>query len=108
MRNYVQRGDTLPFEAPYELASGDGCQVGELFGVASYPAAEGVQVELCVVGVFRLPRTGAALAPGAAVYWNDTDRKVTAAETGNTRIGIATIGAPADSPTAEVRLNGSF
>lgn len=108
MRNMVQRGDTLTFQAPYDVASGGGCKVGALFGVASYPAAAGVEVELVTVGVFTLPRTGAALGPGDPVYWDDTGRAVTGAATGNMRIGIATVAAAADAPTANVRLNGSF
>ena len=100
--------DTLTFAAPYELKSGDGCKVNALFGVAEYPASPGVLVELVTVGVFRFPRAGAALEPGAAVYWDDTAKVATGTATGNLKIGVATIAAPADSPTAEVRLNGSF
>lgn len=108
MRNFVQRGDTLTFAAPYALASGSGTKVGALFGVASYPADPGFEVELVTVGVFTLPRTGAALAAGDPVFWDDTNKAVTASGTGNTRIGVATVPAAADSPTADVRLNGSF
>ena len=107
MQNHIQRGDTLTFAAPYALASGSGCQVGDLFGVASYPAAEGVEVELVTVGVFRLPRAGAAVQAGAAVFWDDAAKVVSTAATG-LRIGVATAAEPADSPSVQVRLNGSF
>lgn len=109
MRNFVQRGDTLTFPAPYAVASGGGAQVGAAFGVASYPADPGVDVELVTVGVFTLPRTGAALNPGDPVFWDDGNKVVTGAGgAGLLRIGIATTPAAADSPTADVRLNGSF
>lgn len=109
MRNYVQQGGTLTFSAPYAVASGGGCKVGALFGVASYPADPGVDVELVTVGVFTLPRTGAALAAGDPVFWDDSNKVVTGTGgTGLLRIGIATVPAAADSPTAAVRLNGSF
>ena len=113
MRNFVQRGDTLTFVPPRAVASGDGVQIGAVFGVASYPADPAldpeVEVELDLVGVFTLPRTGAALAFGDPVFWDDTNKAVTGTGgTGMLRIGIASEPAAADAPTAAVRLNGSF
>ena len=113
MQNYVQRGDTLTFVPPRAVASGDGVQIGALFGVASYPADPSldpeVEVEVVTVGVFTLPRTGAALNPGDPVFWDDSNKVVSGTGgTGLLRIGIATTAAAADSPTADVRLNGSF
>lgn len=108
MKNMVQRGDTLTFAAPYAVASGGGVKVKALFGVASYPAALGDLVELVTVGVFELPRAGAALDAGDPVYWDDAGKTVTGAATGNMRIGVATVAAAADAPTATVRLNASF
>ena len=109
MKNYLQRGHTLTFPAPYALASGSGAKVGAVFGVANYPADPGVLVELDLEGVFTLPRTGTALAAGDPVYWDDGNKVVTGTGgTGLLRIGIATTPAAADSPTADVRLNGSF
>lgn len=108
MKNFVQRGDTLTFAAPYRLASGDGCKVGALFGVASYPIHTGGEVELVTVGVFTLPRKGAEIAAGDAVYWDDAEKVTTGTEAGNLKIGVATLAAPANSPTVNVRLNGSF
>lgn len=108
MRNMVQSGVTLTFAAPYAVASGGGVKVGALFGVASYPAALGIDVELVTEGVFTLPRAGAALMPGDPVYWDDTGKTVTSSAAGNSMIGVATTAAAADAPTADVRLNGSF
>ena len=108
MRNYIQRGETLTVPAPYAVASGGGCKVSAGFGVAAYAADPGVNVELDLVGTFELPRTGAALAYFDPVYWDDAGKAVTSVATGNMRIGIAAVPAAADSPTAQVRLNGSF
>ena len=109
MRNFVQHGNTMTFPAPYAVDSGGGAQVGSAFGVASYPADPGVDVELVLEGVFTLPRTGAALNAGDPVFWDDTGKAVTGAgSAGMLRIGIAATPAAADSPTADVRLNGSF
>lgn len=109
MRNFVQRGDTLTAVLPSAVDSGGGVKIGAVFGIATYPADPGVEVELDLVGVFTLPRTGAALAFGDPVFWDDTNKVVTGTGgTGLLRIGIAAEPAAADSPTAAVRLNGSF
>ena len=108
MKNFVQTGDTLTFAAPYDLKPGDGAKVSALFGVASYPAAAGVEVELVVEGVFTLPRAGAEMLPGDPVYWDDAAKVVTRSATGTLRIGVATVAAAADSPTANVRLSAAF
>lgn len=108
MKNHVQAGHTLTFAAPYRLASGDGCKIGALFGVASYPIHTGGEAELVTVGVFTLPRKGDEISAGDAVYWDDLERAATSTATGNLKIGVATVAAAANSPTVDVRLNGSF
>ncbi len=41
MQNYVQRGDVVTLPAPYDVLSGAGAQVGQLFGVAGCDALSG-------------------------------------------------------------------
>jgi predicted RecA/RadA family phage recombinase len=108
MRNYIQRGDTLTFTAPYDVAAGDGFLVGSLFAVASYPALSGEAVEGVTVGVFELKKASAqAWTPGAKVYWDNTAKEVTTTVTSNTLIGAAVEVAANPSGTGLVRLNGT-
>ena len=109
MKNYLQPGNVITVTAPAALASGDGCLVGSLFGVACGTYIEGdADAELAVVGVFELPKVSAqAWTAGAKVYWNATDKACTTMATGNTLIGAAVKAAANPSATGIVRLNGS-
>jgi predicted RecA/RadA family phage recombinase len=107
MRNYVQTGDTVTFTAPYAVQSGDGLQVGTLFGVAANAAANGAQVEGKTSGVFDLTALATDVGSfGTKVYWDNGNRRVTVTVGSNMFIG-ALVGAKANGETtARVRLNG--
>lgn len=107
MKNYVQYGDNVTVTAPYAVASGAGCLVGTLFGVAEYTAAISTAVEIATRGVFTLKKTSAqAWTVGAAIYWDDTNKECTTTSAGNTLIGKALEVAANPSSTGVVRLNG--
>lgn len=106
MQNYVQPGSAVTLPSPAIVASGAGVLVGAIFGVANNAAASGADVVLSVVGIFDLPKAIGAMTLGAAVYWDDTAKKVTPTETGNTRIGSAVVAALSGDATARVRLSG--
>lgn len=107
MKNYIQDGDTVTVTAPYALASGAGCLVGTLFGVAANAAASGADAEILTEGVFELPKVSAqAWAQGAAIYWDNTAKNCTTVTTSNTLIGKALVAAANPSDTGIVRLNG--
>lgn len=112
MRNFVQEGRTLPLVAPYDVASGAGMLVGLIFGVATSAAKSGETVETHVVGVCDLLAEGAGsgqdLAPGAAVYWDNTAKRCTKTSTSNTKIGVTTEAKTSSATTVRVRLNGTF
>lgn len=109
MRNFVQTAVLITVAAaPYVVASGGGCLVGALFGVAQAAAANGAQVVLETQGVFDLPKAaGDTPAVGAKVYWNDAAKSVTTTAAGNTLIGCAIKAALAGDATVRVRLNGT-
>jgi predicted RecA/RadA family phage recombinase len=104
MRNFIQPGHTLTLPAPADVLSGQGVVVGAIFGVANGDAATGEPMDLSVLGVYRLPKTAAALAVGDAVSW--TDGAVSVA--GELLIGVVVEAAAAADPTVAVRLNGAF
>ena len=108
MKNYIQPGNNITLNAPADLLSGAGVQIGAIFGVANGDAATGQPVVLSTVGVFDLPKTTANdVTAGAALFWNDTAKEVTTTASGNTRIGVA-IAAKSGAGTVATRLNGSF
>ena len=119
MQNYVQRGDTLTVTAPYALTSGQGCQVGNIFGVSVNNQSISDSTELVVQGVFDLAKDGSTFTSGAKVYWDNTQQlatanTLTAAGVANKEIGVAVLDQPsgvaapggqAGDATVRVRLN---
>jgi predicted RecA/RadA family phage recombinase len=108
MKNFVQRGDTLPLIAPYPVKAGDVVIVGAFAGIAATDAALGEEVECDLVGVFHIAKkTGEAFGQGAPVYWDGTAKRITTTAEGNTRFGAAATATQAAATVARVRLDGA-
>lgn len=110
MKNYVQPGDVLTLNAPYDVASGAGFLVGSLFAVATYAATSGAEVEGATTGVVDLVKVGSqAWTVGAKIYWDNTAKACTTTSSGNTLIGAAVkaVGSGAGETVGRVRLNGT-
>lgn len=111
MKNYVQDDDVISVTAPYAVASGGGCLVGVLFGIAQTAAASGATVQLQTEGVFDITALSTDTASGTTLvhaYWDDTNKRVTTTATSNTLIGVIVGVKNSGDATARVRLNGSF
>lgn len=107
MKNYVQPGDTLTLTAPYAVTSGQGAQVGALFGLAKTDIPNGGSGEFLMVGVNDITKAaGIAFTQGALVYWDNTARNVTSTASGNKLIGATTQAAAGGDATARVKLTG--
>ncbi len=119
MQNYVQKGNTLTVAAPYALTSGQGCQVGNIFGIAVNNQSSGESTEIVVEGVFDLAKDASTFNSGDKVFWNNTTQQATSspvstAGASNKEIGFAVLAQPggvnapggqsADA-TVRVRLN---
>lgn len=111
MKNFEQDGDVLTVTAPYALASGAGCLVGSIFGVAVSAALISTEVEIGVEGVYTLPRTtgaSTAWAVGDRIYWDDTNKLCTKTASTNKLIGVATAAAVDGAVNGSVRLSAAF
>ncbi|WP_313194519.1 DUF2190 family protein [Shinella zoogloeoides] len=108
MRNYIQPGDTVTVTAPYDVASGAGCLVGTLFGIAAYSAKSGEEVEIKTSGVYEHAKTSAQAwaTVGLAIYWDNTNKVFTTTATDNTLVAKNLAVAANPSATGVVRLNG--
>jgi len=99
MRNYIQPGKSLTVEAPSDVESGDGVLVGKLFGVAANDADSGEEVVIHTEGVFELPKesagSGQDWSAGDALYWDDSEDRLTTTASGNIQVAFAA--ADADS-----------
>lgn len=117
MQNFVHRGETLSFLAPYNVSSGGGFLAGNIFAVAAFTALSGAAVEGEVQGVFDLAKDTSTFAAGDMVYWDNTNKVATSTTTNNTLIGVAdlvqasgtnALGGASGDATVRVRLNAAF
>ena len=110
MKNYIQPGKMVTAIAPVGGAlSGTAYLIGSLFGVAATSQAAGEDVEIATVGVFELPKVAgqAWAAPFAAVYWDNSAKKITITASGNKLVGVATKAAGGSATKVNVRLDGA-
>jgi predicted RecA/RadA family phage recombinase len=102
-------GDAVPVTAPYAVASGAGVLVGKIFGVALTDAASGETVAIqrrCVAQLAK--ETGQAWTVGAAIYWDNTNKRCTTTASGNTLIGAAFAAAASADTTGWVLVDGTI
>lgn len=107
MKNFIQDGDTLSLPAPYDVASGAGAQIGNLFGVAVNDVLSGADGEFLLTGVIDLPKVSAQAwsSIGTLIYWDNTDKVCTTTASTNLCIGVNVAAAANPSATGRVRLN---
>lgn len=107
MKNFVQRGDTLPLVAPAAVKAGEVVVVGAFAGIAASDAALGEEVEVDLRGVFSVKKkAGETVTQGAPIYWDAVAARATITQATNERLGTAAKPAAADALTADVRLMG--
>lgn len=109
MKNQLTPGNTVDVTAPYNVASGGGCLVGSLFGIAGYTALSGATVTLSLEGTYSITKNSAeAWTVGQLIYWDNTNFRCTTTATSNKLIGVAVNVAANPSSTGNVRLNNAF
>ena len=104
MKNFVHRGAVLSLTAPYDVVSGAGFKVGNIFAVASGDAASGTAVEGQVEGVVRINKDASVFAQGDLVYWDDTAKAATSTVGSNLLIGNAEVAQLTGDATVDVKL----
>lgn len=109
-KNFIQRGETITVTAPYDVSSGDGVMVGDIFGIAQFDAKSGEEVEIATTGVFELAKISAQAwaSVGTAIYWDAGNKVVTSTAGTNKLIGVNLAAAANPSDAGTVRLNGIF
>lgn len=105
-RNFIQDGDVLNHTAAAALISGQALLLGVRLGVALTDAAIGDTIAVAVKGVFDLPKLSTDnVAQGAALYWDDTNKRLTVTATANTLAGYAAAASGAGVATVNISLN---
>ena len=106
MINFVKSGDNLTLAAPYDVLSGGGFKVGNVFGVAANDALSGNNVECEIEGVYDLAKDASTFAQGDLAYWDDTAKKVTSTVGSNLLIGAVEVAAATGVAVVRVNLYG--
>ena len=106
MTNFVKSGDHLTLAAPYDVLSGGGFKVGNVFGVAANDTLSGNNVECEVEGVYDLAKDASVFAQGDLAYWDDSAKKVTSTVGSNLLIGAVEVAAATGIAVVRVNLFG--
>ena len=106
MTNFVKSGDHLTLAAPYDVLSGGGFKVGNVFGVAANDTLSGNNVECEVEGVYDLAKDASTFAQGDLAYWDDSAKKVTSTVGSNLLIGAVEVAAATGVAVVRVNLFG--
>jgi len=104
--NYIGEGDVLNLAAPYAVRSGEGAQVGAIFGVSVGDLANGETGPFARSGIFLLTALSTATgAQGAKVYWDNINKRVDTDSTVGILIGALELAKVNAETTAQVVLN---
>ena len=107
---YVQKGDDIDYTPGSDVGAGDVVVIGaNLLGIAKLDIKSGELGALSLKGVFDMPKTagtGTAIANGAKVYWDATNKVVVATDNSGANLSLGkTVAAAVDAGTSvRVRL----
>ncbi len=109
MKNRVSNSDVIDITSPIGgTVSGVGVLIGSLFGIAVLTTAAGDVLPIHTTGIFDHIKEGAgsgqAFAVGDAVYWDNTNKRMTKTSSGNTKVGYAVLAALTTDVVVRVRL----
>lgn len=109
MQNYIQPGDVMGFEAPYDVDSGGPALVGGLVVVATTDLASGDRGQFHTNGVFRLPKLDGQAWPdeGAKLYFDTANKRFDLSGSVGPLAGSVAAVAGGSDTTGLVRLNGT-
>ena len=71
MKNYTQAGRCMTITAGANITSGQVVAVGNILGVATADIASGAKGDICIDGVFSVPKVSAAvIGAGESLTWD--------------------------------------
>lgn len=102
---YWQRGETLDYTATEAVTNGQVVSLGNRIGVAGNDIAEGATGALHVTGVFIMEKAASVtVTMGAALYFDESEEKITTVAAGNVPAGYAAATAKASDATVLVNI----
>lgn len=106
MKVEVQKGDVLSLTTPQGgVTSGQAILVGAILAIALADYAATVVGQYYVRGVHTVAKLSTdVVAEGVALYWDDTNKRLTVTASGNTKVGYAAAAAGNPSSTCNILL----
>lgn len=110
MKNFIQKGEVLTLTPAAAVTSGVGHLFGAaLFGVATNDVASGAAGEFITEGVVEIGKTSAlAIAVGARLYWDATNKVVNTTATAQQQVGVAVEAAANPSSTVKMKIGAAL
>ncbi len=106
MKNFICEGRTIDHAPSAQRLSGAATLIGLWLGVAASDVAANVSGVFYIDGVFDLPKLSTdVVAQGVALYWDDTNRRLTVTASGNTLVGKAYAAAGNGVATVQIAIN---
>lgn len=104
--NYVQEGHVIDHTASGAKSSGQVILMGTRIGVAQVDIANAATGSVRVTGVHTIAKLSTdVVAQGAALYWDNTNSRLTTTSAGNTYAGWATAAAGNGVTTVNIKIN---
>ena len=104
---FLGEGRAIDYTPSADVAAGDVVVQGDLVGVARSPIPANTAGSLAIVGFFDMPKatgTSSGIAVGTKVYWDSTNKVVTATASTNKYLGKTAKAAVDADATVRVRL----
>lgn len=103
---YVMSGDVIDYVAPSAVTSGQVLLIGVRIGVALTAIASGATGAVRMLGIFTIAKLSTdVVAVGVALYWDNTNSRLTTTASGNTLAGFAASAAGSGVTTVEISIN---
>ena len=103
---YVMSGDVIDYVAGSAVTSGQVLLIGVRVGVALAAIASGATGAVRMLGIFNIAKLSSdVVTVGAALYWDNTNSRMTLTSAGNTLAGFATAAAGNGVTTVEISIN---
>lgn len=106
MKNAVSTGSVISHTPVATVSSGAMVLIGTKVGVAVADIAAGVAGSVQMTGEFQIAKLSTdVVAQGAALYWDNTNKRLTTTAGGNTYAGYATGAAGNGTTTVNININ---
>lgn len=104
---FVQPGEVIDYTAGANKTSGQPVLIGTRLGVCLADIDNGSTGPVAMSGVYTVTKlTTDVVTQGAALYWDNTNSRLTTTASGNTYAGYAFAAAGNGVTTVNIKLNG--